>query len=366
MKLRRVLPPPPERQAQLQQAQALERASLIALLPPLLLVLALTGDSRAMQAAWLGQLLALVPPLLFLSTQHFLFKPARERFPYGFAQAPAAALVPAASIQILVGLGLLWVHTWGLLDQDRPTIGSLFWGSLQIWSGWLMLAVLVLTLLPLGLLSRFKRRLARELNDKALYSDALTDSLARRVTLAAAAGLVGVALGWWWADPLAALLIGFAIAREGSQLLRRNICQLLDERPTDVDQRPLPEIRQLEKALKALPWVIDAAVRLREEGQGMVGEGFLVPEDPHAPDLLDRLEEARNLIQSTASWRVQELILTLVPTLYEGIPTGQLYEHRARALEAHRGRGIEPGKGSGPLWPEAQRRQPTLARDEEE
>ena len=63
-------------------------------------------------------------------------------------------------------------------------------------------------------LARAKRQLARELGSEAMAADAFQTTACWWLSLAA---LIGVGLnglfGWWWADPLAALVIAGLIAR---------------------------------------------------------------------------------------------------------------------------------------------------------
>jgi divalent metal cation (Fe/Co/Zn/Cd) transporter len=65
-------------------------------------------------------------------------------------------------------------------------------------------------------LARAKRQLAHEIGSKALEADAFQTTACWWLSIAA---LVGVGLngllGWWWADPVAALAIALLIAREG-------------------------------------------------------------------------------------------------------------------------------------------------------
>jgi divalent metal cation (Fe/Co/Zn/Cd) transporter len=74
-------------------------------------------------------------------------------------------------------------------------------------------------------LARAKRRIARGLDSRALDADAMQTSLCAYLS---AIGLAGVALnaafGWWWADPLAALVMVPIIAREGVEGLRGEPC----------------------------------------------------------------------------------------------------------------------------------------------
>jgi divalent metal cation (Fe/Co/Zn/Cd) transporter len=74
-------------------------------------------------------------------------------------------------------------------------------------------------------LARAKGRLARELGSEAMEADAFQTTACWWLSLAA---LVGVGLNglfaWWWADPLAALLIAGLIAREAREAWRGKAC----------------------------------------------------------------------------------------------------------------------------------------------
>jgi divalent metal cation (Fe/Co/Zn/Cd) transporter len=74
-------------------------------------------------------------------------------------------------------------------------------------------------------LARAKRRLARELGSQAMAADAVQTTACWWLSIAA---LVGVALngllGWWWADPVAALFIAGLIGREGREAWNGNGC----------------------------------------------------------------------------------------------------------------------------------------------
>jgi hypothetical protein len=61
-----------------------------------------------------------------------------------------------------------------------------------------------------------------------------------------------------------------------------------------------------------LDWVADAAVRLREEGDVLSGEAFIVPASQE--DLVARTESAKRLLES-CDWRLYEVVVSLVSTL---------------------------------------------------
>jgi divalent metal cation (Fe/Co/Zn/Cd) transporter len=83
------------------------------------------------------------------------------------------------------------------------------------------IVVLILSVIIMPLLARAKRRVATALGSRALVADAAQTSLCAYLS---AIALVGVALnawlGWWWADPVAALAMVPIIANEGMEAVR--------------------------------------------------------------------------------------------------------------------------------------------------
>lgn len=83
------------------------------------------------------------------------------------------------------------------------------------------MVILALSVVVMPVLARAKRRVARELGSAALEADATQTSLCAYLSVIA---LVGVALnaflGWWWADPAAALAMVPIIVKEGVEGIR--------------------------------------------------------------------------------------------------------------------------------------------------
>jgi divalent metal cation (Fe/Co/Zn/Cd) transporter len=87
----------------------------------------------------------------------------------------------------------------------------------------LVLAALSLVVMPA--LVHFKRRVARSLVSGALAAESRQTELCAYLSAILLAGLgLNAALGWWWADPVAALAMAPLIAREGWQALRGHDC----------------------------------------------------------------------------------------------------------------------------------------------
>lgn len=70
-------------------------------------------------------------------------------------------------------------------------------------------------------LARAKRRTGEALASRALIADAQQTYACWYLSVAALAGLgLNALFGWWWADPIAALLIAAFLVREGTEAWR--------------------------------------------------------------------------------------------------------------------------------------------------
>jgi divalent metal cation (Fe/Co/Zn/Cd) transporter len=86
------------------------------------------------------------------------------------------------------------------------------------------LVLLALSAIVMPVLARAKRRVARALASGALEADAMQTSLCAYLSIIALAGVaLNTFVGWWWADPVAALAMVPIIAREGVEGVRREV-----------------------------------------------------------------------------------------------------------------------------------------------
>lgn len=87
---------------------------------------------------------------------------------------------------------------------------------------------MILTAVSLGVmwwLAKAKLRAARVLGSRALESDAFQTTACWWLSLAALVGIgLNAALAWWWADPVAAVVISLLIIREGREAWRGEDC----------------------------------------------------------------------------------------------------------------------------------------------
>lgn len=87
----------------------------------------------------------------------------------------------------------------------------------------MVLAALSLAIMPL--LSRAQRVTGRELGSGAVVADSTQTLLCTYLSAVLLVGLVvNATLGWWWADPIAGLVIAGVAAREGWQAWRGEGC----------------------------------------------------------------------------------------------------------------------------------------------
>jgi divalent metal cation (Fe/Co/Zn/Cd) transporter len=92
-------------------------------------------------------------------------------------------------------------------------------------ASWVGIGLAVITAPTMPLLARAKRRVGRELGSYATQSEGQQNMICAYLSIALLVGLCANALlGWWWADPLAALVIAAAAVSEGIESWRGKGC----------------------------------------------------------------------------------------------------------------------------------------------
>jgi divalent metal cation (Fe/Co/Zn/Cd) transporter len=87
----------------------------------------------------------------------------------------------------------------------------------------IILACVSLVVMPL--LSRAKKRVGNELGSAAMHADAKQTDFCVYLSAILLAGLfLNLTLGWWWADPFAAIVMVPIIAKEGVDGIRARAC----------------------------------------------------------------------------------------------------------------------------------------------
>lgn len=123
------------------------------------------------------------------------------------AEAISAWLVGVSFL--LLGAYLALRAFMALLNQEAPEPSALG------------IVIALISLLVMPALAREKRRVAEALGSDALRAECVQTSLCAWLSAILLAGLVlRAAFGWWWADPVAALLMTPIIVREGLETMR--------------------------------------------------------------------------------------------------------------------------------------------------
>ena len=118
----------------------------------------------------------------------------------------------AVSFYVLAGwVGIEAVRT--LVSGNHPEVSRVGIGLAAV------------TAVTMPLLARAKRRLGHQLGSSATVKEASQTSLCAYLSAALLVGLgANAAFGWWWADPLAALVIAAVAAKEGRESWRGEGC----------------------------------------------------------------------------------------------------------------------------------------------
>ncbi len=109
----------------------------------------------------------------------------------------------------LLALYVIYESGKKLLFQERPAESLIG----------IILAVVSLIVMPL--LALYKKKIASEINSRALRADALETLACSYLSLTLVVGLGANALfGWWWADPVAALAMVYFLVKEGAEAIK--------------------------------------------------------------------------------------------------------------------------------------------------
>jgi divalent metal cation (Fe/Co/Zn/Cd) transporter len=120
----------------------------------------------------------------------------------------------------LVGLSLFALAVWVGFDATRA-----LWLGEAPDASWVGIGLTSVSILAMGWLARAKRAAAAALGSRALAADSFQTSACFWLSILALLGVgLNTLLGWWWADPLAALAMTPLFVREGREAWRGEDC----------------------------------------------------------------------------------------------------------------------------------------------
>lgn len=277
---------PAEIAADLGRARRLEWWTLAWMASVVAAMALVMGASQAMRSALIEDMLSLVPAIVYLVATRFEGKPPTRAFPFGYQRVHSLGFLISAVTLTAVGGLLLFEAATTLIHQEHVTIPPVSVFGQDIWLGWLMIAVLVYSVIPPVLLGSKKLPLAKRLQDKVLHTDAMMQKADWMTGLAGIAGIIGLGLGFWWADAVAAAVISASILKDGIDALRSSTAELVDGAPRALESNAIADdARALRQALEhRFP---GAEVRLRETGRFIHAQisGVEAPAKVHLADM---------------------------------------------------------------------------------
>jgi len=313
---------PEQQEKALRKAIRFEWYTLVFLAVAITMVYLVMGNSQAMKAAWIEDLLSLAPPIAFLVAVRIVNRAPNARYPYGYHRAVGVAHLVAGVALFAMGAFLIVDSATGLIGGEHPPIGTVVLFGHPIWLGWLMVGVLALTI-PLPIyFGRVKMRLAKQLHDKVLYADADMNKADWMTAVGSIVGVLGIGIGWWWADAAAAIFIAGSILWDGVKNMRAAITDLMDTAATTFDDGEVhPLTRAIDDLLRELDWVEHAGSRVRDQGHVLHVESFVVPRDGRMPTIA-QLTDARDACIEL-DWKVQDIVLVPIDQLPEEVGGGK-------------------------------------------
>lgn len=268
------------------------------------------GNSQSMKTAWIEDMFSTLPQIGFLVALPFTRRTASKGHPFGHHRAMSVGHLVAGIALLAVGINLVYDAVTGLVGREHPTIGTVDLFGHTIWLGWLMVAIMaVIVVGPVFLYGPAKARIAPLLNNKLLAADADMAKADWQTNAASIVGVLGIGLGLWWLDGAAAIFISIGIIRDGYANTRTALADLMDQRALTYDDDTVhPLMDEVLGRLRTLGWVEQAAIRLRDMGQVLHLEIFVVPASPDVG--LTEIEEATEAA-AEVDWKIEDVVVTL-------------------------------------------------------
>ncbi|WP_291314504.1 cation diffusion facilitator family transporter [Corynebacterium sp. UBA2622] len=297
----------------LRRAVRLEWITLATLVVTVAIVGVVSGQSQAMKTAWYEDLLSFLPPLAFLAATRVTRKKPDAKHPYGHHRAIEVGHLVAGSALLAMGAFLVIGAVLNLANREKPPIGTVVLFGHSIWLGWLMVAAMTVTGIAPVILGRMKMKLADPLHDKVLYADADMNKADWMTSVSTIVGVLGIGIGLWWMDAVAAIVVAVSIVWDGITNVRTAVRDLTDARATDLKRKKHPLIGTIELTAEKEPWVREAAARVRDEGHVLHVELFAIPHPGQDPDV-EKLRELRDALHAL-DYKVHDVVVTAVPAI---------------------------------------------------
>ena len=217
------------------------------------------AKSQGLIADGIHSLSDLVADFVVLFASHHAKKDADEDHPYGHQRFETAASLVLGTLLLVVGIGMLWSATQKL--QAPETIQTV-----HIIALWVAGAALIAK----ELLFRYMLAVAKRVKSSMLVANAWHARSDAASSLVVGIGIIGNLAGYPILDPIAALIVGFMVAKMGWSFSWDALHDLMDRA---VDEEEVQAIRQ---TLLETPGVSDVHdVRTRKMGDMIVVDAHI-------------------------------------------------------------------------------------------
>ncbi|WP_222611403.1 cation diffusion facilitator family transporter [Undibacterium sp. CY21W] len=217
------------------------------------------GKSQALIADGIHSLSDLVADFVVLFASHHSKKDADEDHPYGHQRFETAASLILGMLLLAVGIGMLWSAFRKLESPESvPQVHSI-----ALW-------VAGSALISKELLFRYMLKIAQKVKSSMLVANAWHARSDAASSLVVALGIIGNLAGYPILDPIAALIVGFMVAKMGWEFSWEALHDLMDRAADD------QEVQAIRQTLLETPGVIDVHdVHTRKMGDMIVVDAHI-------------------------------------------------------------------------------------------
>lgn len=239
-------------QAAAERAAATSRSTWVSVVVNVLLsatqiAIGVLSKSQGLIADGIHSLSDLVADFVVLFASHHSKKDADEDHPHGHHRFENAASMVLGVLLIVVGVGMIWSAFMKLRDPE--TIAQVH--AMALW-------VAGVALIAKELLFRYMLAIAKRVKSSMLIANAWHARSDAASSLVVGLGIVGNLMGYPILDPIAALIVGFMIARMGWEFGWEAMQDLMDR---GVDEEELAAIHQTLLATPGVNGVHDLKTR---------------------------------------------------------------------------------------------------------
>ena len=219
----------------------------------------LVSKSQGLIADGIHSLSDLIADFIVLLAGHHSKKDADEKHPYGHQRFETAASLALGAILLGVGIGMLWAAFLKLESPDSVP-------KVHIVALWVALAALIAK----ELLFRYMLSVAKRVKSGLLVANAWHARSDAASSLVVGIGIIGNLAGYPILDPIAALIVGFLVAKMGWSFGWQALHDLMDQ------SADVLEVEVIRETLLEVPGVNNVHdLRTRKMGDLIVVDAHL-------------------------------------------------------------------------------------------